>query len=125
MDDIELAPKRQSFKQGCQVKAQTTGPGERFPADKTRRLTGRASNQRRNFERESDSISAASHDFERMRKNLDFQSRDRSYSNDRHDKYSKHVSLIFILAGHLKNYWFCCLTLGYWQKHSASGLFCA
>eukprot|EP00111_Clytia_hemisphaerica_P011414 TCONS_00033427-protein len=90
MDDIELAPKRQSFKQGCQVKAQTTGPGERFPADKTRRLTGRASNQRRNFERESDSISAASHDFERMRKNLDFQSRDRSYSNDRHDKYSKH-----------------------------------
>ena len=94
MDNIELAPKRQSFKQGCHVKT-VANVAEKHAMDKAKRLTGRSTFQRRAMEtnfKDGDSISAASQEFECFRKN-DFQMRNRSSSNDHaFDRYSKHVS---------------------------------
>jgi len=84
-DGIELAPKRQSFKLGCQVKAAPNNVSEKQPVDKTRRLTGRPMDVRKSFEtnyKDGDSISVGTQEFEKMRRNQAFD-RDRSSSNDR------------------------------------------
>jgi len=93
-DDIQLAPKRQSFKQGCHVKS--TVVAEKPPVDKSKRLTGRPANQRRNFEtdyKDGDSISAGTREFERIRHKKDRNDyHSNGYSEDKpyhHERYTK------------------------------------
>ena len=95
-DAIQLAPKRGSFEQGCHVKT-VADVNEKLASDRSRRLTNRAASHRTIHEsnyKDADSISVKSNEFEAHRKGQSYQSRDRTYSNDRNDHNKKHVRYV-------------------------------
>ncbi|XP_057294863.1 eukaryotic translation initiation factor 4E transporter-like isoform X1 [Hydractinia symbiolongicarpus] len=90
-DDIELAPRRRSFRQGCQVQSS----GEVEKAEKTtnrvvferkNRLTGRAASQRRSVE---NSYNEKSHESEKSRRDKHYDEEKPRYSRYA-DKESRH-----------------------------------